>query len=152
MTNLLNTYLDLLKKGEFINAGEIFFHDNYKRIIINPRSNKIIEENKEESINSAIRLQKDYEIVDGYVGTIVDEKNGIVTLESTVTVKGKDGISKSINEMVIQQWKQGKILQERIYNKLASDNSTNGINLKDEIEAYAANSNGCCTCGDSRSC
>lgn len=152
MTNELNKYLSLLKNGEFSNAGKQFFHDDFTRIIINPLSNQIAEENKEQAIESAIRLETGYDIVEGYMGTIVDEANELITLESTATVKDKNGNSTAINEMVIQQWQDGKILRERIYNNAGVVNESLGIRLKDEIETYAANSNGCCTCGDSRSC
>lgn len=104
--------LDMLKQGQFIEAQEKFFHDDVV----------LVEGNAEPKQGKEFCIQQEKEVLAG-VGEFIGynatgfaaNDNGTSFYEATMEYVEKSGNRVKVEQSVVTNWEDGKIVKERFY-------------------------------------
>ena len=108
----VNTILELLAKGEFINAMETYFDDD---VVLwegnnDPKKGKAHCLKVEEDLLSTVTAFHGYEVKSG------PAVSGDTTFyEAVMSLDTNDGTKHRFEQVVRTKWKNGKIVDERYY-------------------------------------
>lgn len=103
-----------MNQGNTMEAFDKYYHEDV-RVIEMPRNE--IREGKEAQREAIGQWQNMVEAFHGggVEGITSDEKNGITMVESWMDISMQGGHRTKMQEVAVQRWKDGKIIEERFY-------------------------------------
>ncbi|GJM62616.1 SnoaL-like domain-containing protein [Persicobacter diffluens] len=116
MSNLENaqSLYSLMGEGKMMEAFEKFYAEDCEIIEANGETRKGKDEQRAALIDWETNMVK--EMHGGGVGAITaDEKNNITMVESWVDITNPQGQRFKMEEVAVQKWQNGQIIQERFY-------------------------------------
>ena len=103
--------LDMLKQGQFVEAQEKFFHDD----VVLQEGNSEPKQGKEFCINQEKEVLAGVAEFIGYNATGFAVTEGTSFYEATMEYVEKSGNHVKVEQSVVTNWEDGKIVRERFY-------------------------------------
>ena len=103
----------MIEQGKMMDAFEKFYHEE---VVMHEATGEIREGKDTNRKFEQEWMASIQEMHGGGVGSIAsDEENGVTTVESWIDVSFKNGQRYKMEEVAVQQWKDGQIIHERFY-------------------------------------
>ena len=105
----------MIEEGKLLDALDKYYHSDVKIIADDGKKRNGIKEARAYDQNLLKEIE---EVLKGEIMHITsDEEHKITMVEFIIELKFKNGNRKRIEEVAVQNWENGKIIQENFYSK-----------------------------------